>query len=116
MTNKDNDGITSQKILKDNCETFSMLLVSVYNHINAITLTKGTEARTPPQNELRLEISEIAVMIIAETTILIMYCHIFISDYLFKNISNKNCWQVWVKNKKGCRSNPLFVCKFCPPI
>lgn len=62
-----------------------MSRVSANNHIKAITLNNGTEAKIPPHNELRFEISEIAVINIAETIILIMYCNIVSSSVVVKD-------------------------------
>lgn len=60
MRKKDNDGRTSQNTLFESSETFSVLPVSIYNHIIPRKETSGNEARIPPQSELRLDISDTA--------------------------------------------------------
>lgn len=60
--NRDNEGITSQNILIDNSDIFFKLPVSIYSQINASTETNGTDAKIPPQKELRLPISEIVTI------------------------------------------------------
>ena len=72
IKNIESDGITNQKTLVDSWDIFSTLFVSVYIHMNAITVMNGTDAKTPPQKVLRFDISEIAVISNAENKILII--------------------------------------------
>lgn len=62
---RDNDGKTNQKIFEDNEAIFSVLFVSMYIQINERKDTNGIEARIPPINEDRFEISEIITIITA---------------------------------------------------
>lgn len=71
-TKSASDGMTNQKIPVDKSVIFSTLFVSIYSHIMANTDTRGTEARTAPINELRLDISEIITTSNVVITILIM--------------------------------------------
>jgi hypothetical protein len=70
--NKDREGITSQKMLVDNSEIFCVLPVSQYSHKIESKDTIGKDANNAPITLLRLEISEMNTINIAEIRTLIM--------------------------------------------
>ena len=72
MIKKDSEGITNQKIPMESSDIFSIFLVSWYSQIIAKTEVKGTDAKTAPQKENLLEISEIATIRLAEIKVFIM--------------------------------------------
>tara|TARA_B100000073_G_scaffold147380_1_gene121317 strand:- start:1164 stop:1412 length:249 start_codon:yes stop_codon:yes gene_type:complete len=57
-TNKEREGITIQKILKERFFIFSMFFVSMYSQIIDNTEISGIDATNPPINELFLLISD----------------------------------------------------------
>jgi len=67
--NNAKEGITNQKILIDNSEIPTILLLSIYIHTIAKTDIKGKDAKIPPANELLLDISDIKTNIIADNKI-----------------------------------------------
>ena len=89
MAKNANDGNTNQKILPDKIETCSTFFVSIYNQIMAKREVNGNDANMAATIELRLEISEI-MMIITDVIIILqrynitankMFYHIFSIDH-----------------------------------
>ncbi len=68
------EGITNQKINEDNSTTLLRSLVSSYRKTKAIIEVNGMDAKTAPQKPLRLAISDIKTIRIAEMTTFKKYC------------------------------------------
>ena len=69
---KESDGRTSQKISVLSCLILTISLVSKYSQMIAKKETKGTEASSPANNPLFLDISEISTIRTLEIRTLIM--------------------------------------------